>query len=269
MNVRSAVLCAFAGALNGRVGAAALAGRFEVGAASVILTRGALFGKCCDELCVEAWQAGGMDGIHDLGGLEGFGPVEVEPDELTFHEDWERRVFRLNLATLLAVQPSGGVWRHSIERMDPAHYLASSYYEHWLTGISTLIVEAGLVSSEELDRRAGGRFPLSRPDRGVPPSGPEADRTDARFALGDRVRVREWHPAGHTRAPRYVQGKRGVVVRIDGAYNVPDFEAHGGGRVLDPTYSLRFTARELWGDGGADGEVVHVDLWERYLEDDR
>jgi nitrile hydratase len=210
-----------------------------------------------------------MDGIHDLGGLDGFGSVDVEPDEPTFHEDWERRVFRLNIAAAMGLRPSGGAFRHSIERMDPAHYLTSSYYEHWLTGISTLIVEAGLASREELDRRAGGRFPLSRPDRGSPPSGPEPDHLDPRFALGDRVRVREWHPAGHTRAPRYVQGKRGVVVRIDGAFSVPDFEAHGGVRVLDPTYSLRFTARELWGEGGADGDVVHVDLWERYLEEDR
>ena len=101
------------------------------------------------------------------------------------------------------------------------------------------------------------------------PAGLDTDRTVARFAVGDVVRVREWHPSGHTRAPRYVQGKRGVVVRVDGAFNVPDVEAHGDLRVLDPTYSVCFTARELWGDGGADGETVHVDLWERYLEEDR
>jgi nitrile hydratase len=208
-----------------------------------------------------------MDGVHDLGGLDGFGAVEVERDEPVFHEDWERRAFRLNLAASIALQPTGGEFRHSIERMDPAQYLSTSYYEHWLTGVTSLIVEAGLVSSEDLDRRAGGRFPLSRPDRGVPPAEPEPDRIDARFAVGDHVRVREWHPAGHTRAPRYVQGKHGVVVRVDGAHNVPDFEAHGGGRVLDPTYSVRFTSRELWGEGGSDHDTVHVDLWERYLED--
>lgn len=208
-----------------------------------------------------------MDGIHDMGGLEGFGPVEIEPDEPVFHEDWERRTFRISRAAGHALQFSGGTFRHSIERMDPGHYLTSSYYEHWLTGISTLIVEAGLVTAEELDRRAGGRFPLSRPDRGTVPASPEPDRTAARFAVGDRVRVREWHPPGHTRAPRYVQGKEGVVVRVDGAHNVPDVEAHSDRRVLEPTYSVRFTARELWGEGGADGEVVHVDLWERYLEE--
>ena len=209
-----------------------------------------------------------MDGIHDLGGMEGFGPVDAPADEPVFGEDWERRAFRVNLAVLMAVQPGGARFRHSIERMDPAHYLASSYYEHWLTGVSTLAVEAGVVSREELERRAGGRFPLSRPERGSPPAIPEPDRTEPRFAVGDRVRVREWHPLGHTRAPRYVQGKRGVVERLDGAYNLPDVEAHGGGLVLDPTYCVRFTSRELWGEGGSGGEVMHVDLWERYLEED-
>ena len=213
-----------------------------------------------------------MDGVHDLGGLEGFGPVEIEPDEPVFHEDWERRAFRANLATLhrRCTRPAER-GRHSIERMDPAHYLSSSYYEHWLTGVVDPAWSRRVsCRHEELDRRAGGHFPLSRPDRGTPPARPRTRPHRAPLrASATHVRVREWHPLGHTRAPRYVQGKRGVVVRVDGAPNVPDFEAHGGGKVLDPTYSVRFTARELWGDGGADGDVVHVDLWERYLEEDR
>lgn len=209
-----------------------------------------------------------MDGVHDLGGIEGFGPVQHTPSEPVFGEEWERRAFRVNLAVLTALSPGGGAFRHSIERMDPSHYLSSSYYEHWLTGVSSLLVEAGVASQDELERRAGGRFPLSRPDRGTAPTG-EQDCTVPRFAPGDRVRVREWHPLGHTRAPRYVQGKSGVVVRVDEPANVPDLEAHGGAKVLDPTYSVRFTSRELWGEGGADGETINVDLWERYLEEDR
>ncbi|MEY2424199.1 MAG: nitrile hydratase subunit beta [Acidimicrobiaceae bacterium] len=208
-----------------------------------------------------------MDGIHDMGGVDGFGPVDAPPAEPVFGEDWERRAFRVSMATMMALQPGGG-FRHSIERMDPAHYLSSSYYEHWLTGVATLLTEAGLTTNEDLDERSGGRFPLSRADRGVAPATPEPDRTEPRFKIGDRVRVREWHPSGHTRAPRYVQGKRGVVTRLDGAENLPDFEAHGGGKVLDPTYSVRFTPRDLWGEGGADGATVNVDLWERYLEED-
>jgi nitrile hydratase len=208
-----------------------------------------------------------VDGIHDLGGIDGFGRVDVEPDEPVFHADWERDVFRISAAAGRALPYSGGAFRHSIERMEPGHYLTSSYYEHWLTGIATLVVEAGLVSQEELERRAGGRFPLSQPDRGSVPA-PGGERTGPRFSVGDRVRVREWHPPGHTRAPRYVQGKRGVVVRFDGEHNVPDVEAHGGDALAEPAYSVRFDSRELWGEGGAPGEFVHVDLWERYLEED-
>lgn len=207
-----------------------------------------------------------MDGVHDLGGLDGFGPVEYAETEPLFAEDWERRVFRFMVGSLGPLGGNGGMFRHSIERMEPAHYLASSYYEHWLTGVTTLAVEAGAASIDELERRAGGRFPLSRPDRGVLPDDLTA-RAEPRYAVGDEVRVRAWHPPGHTRAPRYVQGKRGTIVRFDGAHNVSDIEAHGGGFVKDPVYSVRFTSRELWGEAGADGEVMHVDLFERYLED--
>ena len=91
--------------------------------------------------------------------------------------------------------------------------------------------------------------------------------TTPRYAVGDQVRVRQWHPPGHTRAPRYVQGRRGTVVRVDGAFDIDDIAAHGGGSVADPLYSVRFTSRELWGEAGGDGDVMHVDLFERYLED--
>jgi nitrile hydratase beta subunit len=207
-----------------------------------------------------------MDGVHDLGGLDGFGPVQHAQTEPVFAADWERRTFRLMVGSIGPLGVNGGMFRHSIERMEPAHYLSSSYFEHWLTGVTTLAVEAGATTQEELDGRAGGHVPLSRPNRGVLPDDLAA-HTTPRYALGDIVGVREWHPPGHTRAPRYVQGKRGTIVRIDAAANVSDIEAHGGGFVADPIYSVRFTSRELWGEGGADSEAVHVDLFERYLQD--
>ncbi|MDQ1402691.1 MAG: nitrile hydratase subunit beta, partial [Actinomycetota bacterium] len=111
-----------------------------------------------------------MDGVHDLGGLDGFGPVDAPPTEPVFHEEWERRAFRANMAMLMAIGPGGARFRHSIERMDPVHYLGSSYYEHWLTATATLLVEAGVTTKAELDEKAGGDFPISRADRGSPPS---------------------------------------------------------------------------------------------------
>jgi nitrile hydratase len=205
-----------------------------------------------------------VDGVHDLGGLDGFGRVDHTSSEPLFHEGWERRVFRVVVGTLDVF--GGSRFRHSIERMEPAHYLSSPYYEHWLTGVATLAVEAGVTTADELEQRAGGRFPLSAPDRGVLPDD-LTPRTGPRYAVGDEVRVREWHPPGHTRAPRYVQGKHGTIGRFDGAHNIDDISAHHDGTVADPLYSVRFTSRELWGEAGTDGVVVHVDLFERYLQD--
>jgi nitrile hydratase beta subunit len=207
-----------------------------------------------------------VDGVHDLGGLDGFGPVEHTDSEPMFAADWERRTFRMMVGSIASLGGPGGKFRHSIERMDPAHYLSSPYYEHWLTGLTTLAVEAGVTTPEELDRRAGGRFPLSQVDRGVLPDD-LASRTTPRFAIGDTVRVRERHPPGHTRAPRYAQGKCGIVVRVDEASNIDDIEAHGGGSVTDPLYAVRFASRELWGEAGTNGDFVHIDLFERYLQE--
>jgi len=171
----------------------------------------------------------------------------------------------LLVAVVGAAKVSGGEFRHAIERMEPGHYLTSSYYERWLTAAATLAVEHGLVTRSELEARAGGRFPLSGPVHtpAVVDVGPDADTP--RFAADDRVRVREGHPPGHTRCPGYVRGKNGTVVRVDGIYSVPDVEAHGTARRREPTYSVRFDAADLWRDGQR-GVWVHVDLWDSYLE---
>ena len=206
-----------------------------------------------------------MDGIHDLGGMQGFGPVDHSPSEPVFHAAWEAVARVLMNLVAEAAGASGGEFRHSIERMDPGHYLTSSYYEHWLTGAAALAVEHGLVTPQELAARAGGAFPLSGPVLAPAVTDPGLDLSEPRFGLGERVRVRDWHPAGHTRCPRYIRGKSGTVVRLDGIYSVPDVEAHGLGRRREPTYSVRFEAADLWHDG-QDGVAVHVDLWDSYLE---
>jgi nitrile hydratase subunit beta len=217
-----------------------------------------------------------MDGIHDLGGRDGFGPVVVEPDEPVFHEPWERTARALITAVMGVVpNPGGGPLRHTIERMDPGLYLTSTYYEHWLTAAATLAVEAGIVTLDELEARAGGVYPLCRPEHPAAAAAAEAAIAEAaaaeavggrgRFAVGSRVRVRRWHPHGHTRCPSYVMGHIGVITRADGAFSVPDIEAHSTERIPEATYAVRFEADELWADGQP-GVVIHVDLWDRYLE---
>jgi nitrile hydratase subunit beta len=205
-----------------------------------------------------------MDGIHDLGGKQGFGPVEVEEHEPVFHEAWEPTARGLTFATVAHVpNASTSMFRHSIERMEPAHYLSSSYSEHWLTAAATLAVEAGLVTHEDLEERAGGPVPLSQPEIAGDVAIPDHRRTP--FKVGDRVRVRNFHPSGHTRCPGYTRGKVGTVTRLDGEWSLPDVEAHSPERIPEPVYSVRFGADELWGDGQA-RTTVNVDLWDSYLE---
>ena len=203
-----------------------------------------------------------MDGVHDLGGLEDFGSVEVEPDEPVFHAEWERRAAAMKMVLWFA-GTTNGRGRYCTERMDPAWYLVSPYYEHWLTATATELLEAGVITQQQLDERLGSPFAVARPDRAewLSDPGPSSDRH--RYAMGDEVRVRDFHPLGHTRAPLYVRGKRGRVVRLDGVFSLPDVQVHCDERRREPTYSVRFEASELW---GAPGDPVHVDLWESYLE---
>src|SRR4029077_19227643 len=104
-----------------------------------------------------------VDGIHDLSGRQGFGPVVVEQNEPVFHERWEALARSLvHVVSGNMPNPSSGAFRHAIERMDPGHYLTSSYYEHWLTAAATLAVEHGLFTREELEAPAGGAVPPQR-----------------------------------------------------------------------------------------------------------
>jgi nitrile hydratase len=221
-----------------------------------------------------------MDGIHDLGGMDGFGRVVVEADEPVFHEPWERRVFGMLAALAFTRLTNAHVYRHAVERMAPEDYLRAPYYERMLTGLATLLVERGTLDRATLDGRMPGGFPLARPEHpSAAAEARQAARTggtsvrhaaraggSARFHVGDAVRVRNSHPHGHTRCPRYVRGHRGVVVRVDRPFALPDLAAHTGGEHREPTYGVRFTAAELWNAPAATRDAVYVDLWESYLE---
>jgi nitrile hydratase len=225
-----------------------------------------------------------VNGIHDMGGMHGFGPVVREDDEPVFHEEWERRVFGIQLAKSPEVRTIGGA-RYTIEHMDPAHYLASSYYEHWLVNLEAGVVDVGLATREELAARAAnfrdhpGATVPRREDPGQVERAisrvhePEVlDRPDGaapRFTVGDRVRARNVHPLGHTRLPRYVRGKRGQVASLVGIHDFQDTDPHGqriGG--AQAVYNVRFAGEELWGESAEAGSEVYVDLWDSYLEPD-
>ncbi len=207
-----------------------------------------------------------MDGIHDLGGMFGFGPVVYEANEPVFHEPWQKTTFGLMVSAIAVIRNHNtDEYRHSIERMKPVHYLQSHYYERVLTGTATLLVESGAVTLDELEARAGGVFPLSMPIAENPMLTLDPQPV-ARFNVGDQVTVRDIHPAGHVRAPRFCRGKTGTVLRVAPAFGFPDAAAHGGPRRKEHTYHVEFASRDLWSNEAAEGDSVIVDLWDAYLE---
>jgi nitrile hydratase beta subunit len=222
-----------------------------------------------------------MDGVHDLGGMHGFGPIQREANEPPFHAAWEAAVWEM-----VGSAGSRGLFnidefRHGIERMDPSRYLGVTYYEKWLDGMTRLLVEKRVVSRSELEARvaffekrpdatATAALPGSLPE--ARPSNPEWARdviretgTTPRFRPGDLVLTRRIHPHGHTRLPRYARGKRGVIHGCHGIHVFPDTNAHGLGEQPQPLYSVRFDAGELWGEAAEPNQAVHIDLWESYL----
>lgn len=216
-----------------------------------------------------------MNGVHDLGGMQDMGPVVIEPDEPVFHAEWERRIFATRLACAYHRRWNIDMNRYAIERMPPAAYLSTSYYEHVLFGLETLLVEQGVVSTEELaSGRSQGKAAV---DSTLQPEGLEhllrnrirARREEAvvaKFRPGDRVIARNLHPTGHTRLPRYVRGREGVIDRDFGVYVFPDSNAMTRDPKPQHLYSVRFEARELWGDAASTRDSVYVNLWDDHLD---
>jgi nitrile hydratase len=199
--------------------------------------------------------------------MEGFG--HVVRDESVFHDEWERRAFGMTVTS--EVTTTTDEFRHTIERLDPALYLTAGYYGRWLAAIEVRLVERGVISSDDLDGRAGaGSSARPRAVASVGLGGPRPDgaatRTvdrPPRFAVGDRVAAADIHPRGHTRLPRYVRGRAGTVHRVHPAFVYPDAHAHGRGDDPQYVYAVAFAARDLWGAGD---HVVHVDIFEPHLE---
>ena len=217
-----------------------------------------------------------MNGVHDMGGMDGFGKVEPEPNEPVFHEPWEGRVMAMNRA-----MGATGVWNIDVGRfsreMLPAHvYLASSYYRKWFLGLEQMLLERGLVDADEIAAghalRPGkplkrGKFDVAAVDRIMTRgSFSRPAPAPARFKPGDRVRAKNIHPVSHTRLPRYVRGHVGVVERLHGAHVFPDTVVAGQGESPQWLYTVCFDSRELWGADADPSVKVSIDAFEPYLD---
>jgi nitrile hydratase beta subunit len=204
-----------------------------------------------------------MDGMHDLGGKQGFGRVRWTQQATAFHEPWEIRANSLYAFAVTSGLFNMDEYRHAIERMEPRHYLTASYYERSLTSLLSLCVEKGVVTRDELERRAGGSIPLASPSSRGRGNAPQREK----FSVGDCVRVRADSVPGHMRMPGYIRGKTGVVVGISPPYPFPDAHAHGVQAEDEPTYDVRFRTEDLWPDS-SDKALVHVGVFASYLQRD-
>ncbi|WP_160009471.1 nitrile hydratase subunit beta [Rhizobium sp. 18055] len=217
-----------------------------------------------------------MNGPHDLGGQMGFGPVAPEKDEPYFHAEWEKRALGLTLSC-----GAFGAWtidesRHARESIPPARYLSASYYEIWTRALEVLLQRHGFLRAEEIE--AGHKqFDGATPKRvltadmvaGVLAKGGPCDRpveAAARFAVGDRVKTRNFNPVTHTRLPRYARAKVGMIEAVQGTFVFPDDNAHGKGENPQWVYTVVFDGGEIWGEGADPSLTVSIDAWESYLE---
>jgi nitrile hydratase subunit beta len=217
-----------------------------------------------------------MNGVHDMGGMHGLGNIGYEKDEPVFHSPWEALSFALNIATRAGRKWNIDSGRHEIELLPAADYLRMSYYEKWAARLEKLLVKSGLVSESEI---SSGQ-PASGSPKATPAvtadqvphllrTGAIASRdieVEQRFKIGQRVRARNINPQGHTRLPRYARGKIGEIHLDHGVYVFPDTNAHFLGENPQHVYSVRFAARELWGNQASPRDAVYIDMWDDYLE---
>ena len=226
-----------------------------------------------------------LNGVHDIGGVDGFGAIHHEVDEPVFHEPWESRIFGMSMVGAGLPPITLDARRHQLERLTPVQYLSSTYYERWLARIEGALVETGTLTGEEIEQRS--RELAAEPGRLVPRRD-DPVRTDGivntlragrptvrsirqrpRFAVNDRIVTRNLNPHGHTRLPRYARGRHGIIVGHHGAHVFPDTNAHGLGENPQHLYTVRIAMRELWGPSAEANESVLIDLWESYLEKDK
>lgn len=211
-----------------------------------------------------------MNGIHDMGGMQDMGPLRYEKNEPVFHTDWERRVFAMVWAT---DTPPG--YRYPREMIPPAEYLRMSYYEIWLTGFIELMLQHGMITRAELETgkpvpgtRNGELLTVAQVPVELAKGNPAIRNVPVapHFQTGQRVRARNMNPITHTRLPRYARGKIGTIERDHGVFVFPDTTAHQLGDKPQHVYSVRFAARELWGQQAAPQDSVYIDMWDDYLE---
>lgn len=216
-----------------------------------------------------------MDGAHDMGGVPGFGSVVPEPNEPVFHAKWEGRIFAMTLAMTKPGKWNIDMSRSAREDLSPKEYLNKTYFQIWVSGLERLLVDRDLVAPDEIEtgqvRLPHKNVSVLKADEvaGMLRHGGPSEREStqpARFAVGDRVRMKMINPPTHTRLPHYVRGHVGMIELLHGTHVFPDSNATGRGEDPQCLYTVTFDGRELWGEASDSSVKVSVDAWDSYLE---
>ncbi len=218
-----------------------------------------------------------MNSIHDIGGMDNIGAVPIETDEPVFHADWESKVYAMTLATMGAGIFVTDEVRFMTETIPPQDYLSFSYYEKWLYSLEQMLLHKNVITQQELESGAVSApelaagieaASLERMQYGMKNRMPVFVDSDLppRFKAGDAIIARNLNPLHHTRLPRYLRGRRGVVELDHGIFLLPDTNAHGGPDSPQHVYSVRFSARELWGEDAPARDSLYIDLFDDYMD---
>ena len=220
-----------------------------------------------------------MDGIHDLGGKEGFGKIDVTEPEEPFHNEWEGRVLGIARSIARAEDWSLDWFRHCRELIEPTDYLSRPYYDQWLQTYLAMLVNSEVLTISEIKHgKADSNNPKISQKISAPLSAKNVEseiktvtrydrvsNTTPRFKVGEQVKSIQYGKTGHTRIPMYVRDRVGIVKSYRGNFLLPDAVAECN-EISEPLYTVEFTAMELWGNKANPNDKILVDLWESYLE---
>ena len=218
-----------------------------------------------------------MNGVQDMGGMDNFGPIDIEANEPIFHDSWERQMFSLVIALLPLGKFHVDEIRRLTELIPPAQYLSAKYYEKWLISTEQVLLEKNLLTEEELESGKADKNHVLNDVEAAPaemiqfamtnpmPANLDLD-IPAKFKSGDKILAKNINPLHHTRIPRYIRGKQGIVERDHGVFLLPDTNAHGGPDKPQHVYTVRFEGRELWGEDAPAKDAVFIDLFDDYMD---
>ncbi len=217
-----------------------------------------------------------MNGVHDIAGMENLGPLNIEKNEPVFHEDWERMIYSITIALMASGYFKTDEVRSATEQMPPADYLQARYYEKWLFSIEKILIDRNVLTRQEIESGKSSRddgfslapVPLDKLKYAMTNPIPASLDIDVaqKFNVGDKIITRNINPAHHTRIPRYIRGKRGVIEMHHGVFLLPDTNAHGGPDKPQNVYNVRFSAAELWGDDPSPNDYIYIDLFDDYMD---